>query len=248
MEKPHLRYHLWGLKQTFRYQGFRALLWEALVTCVTPFGKLGLESLCRKDLTQPLGEVRAKTDITICIATEADIEQLVTLAAGLWGHTGDLGPYNELGIRGTILDRFRRGQKCFVGKIGEKIVHYNWIGFHWEETIAGTGRFIRLRDDEAVCHDALTVEAWRGKAIHTVVHNQMLLFLKAAGYQRAYTVVGTVDRSSRKTHHRLDWQFSGTMLYFIPHGAGKVRIWRIKGTLDPFVETKEIACRSPKPL
>lgn len=241
MEKPNLRMHIWGFKHTFRYKGFRALLWKALVMCLTPLGKLGLESLCQKDLTQPLGEVWAKADITVCIATEADIEQLVTLVAGLWGHTGELGPYNELGIRGTILDRFRRGQKCFVGKIEREIVHYNWIGFDWEETIAGTGCFIRLRDDEAVCHDALTVEAWRGRGIHTAVHNQMLLFLKEAGYRRAYTVVGTLDRSSQKTHHRLDWQFSGTMLYFIPHGADKALIWRIKGVLDPFVYREKSA-------
>jgi hypothetical protein len=239
MEKPNLRKHLWEFKHTLRYKGFRAMLWKALRTYLTPLGQLGLESLCQKDLTQPLGVVRAKADITVCIATEADIDQLVTLVAGLWGPTGGRGPYTELGIRGTILDRFRRGQKCFVGKIGREIVHYNWIGFDWEETIAGTGRFIRLRDDEAVCHDGLTVEAWRGRAIHTAVHNQMLLFLKETGYRRAYTVVGTLDPASQKTHHRLDWQFSGTMLCFIPHGAGKARIWRIRGTLDPFVYRKK---------
>ena len=239
MEKPNLHLRLWGLKQTFRYNGFGAMLWEALEPFLSPFGKLGLESLCRKNLTQPLGEVSARADITVCTATNADIEQLVTLVAGHWGHTGDLGPYTKLGIRGTILDRFRRGQKCFLSKIGREIVHYNWIGFHWEETISGTGRFIRLRDDEAVCHDGLTVEAWRGKAIHTAVHNQMLLFLKEAGYRTAYTVVGTLYRSSYITHHRLDWQFSGVMLYFISHRTGKAWICRIRGTLEPFVYRKK---------
>ena len=248
MEKMNLRSHLWGLRQTFRYQGFRALLWETLATCVSPFGQLGLESLCQKDLRRPLEEVRARAGILICQAAEADMEQLVALVTGHWGHTVERGPYSKLGIRNTLLHRFHRGQKCFVGKIGEKIVHYNWIAFQWEETIAGTGRFIRLEQNEALCHDALTIEAWRGKSIHTAVHNQMLLFLKKAGYRRAYTVVGALDRASRKTHHRLHWEFSGTMVYFIPRGAGKARVWRARGTLNPFVETKEIPYKPSKLL
>lgn len=90
MKKPNLGKHLWELKHTFGYKGFRAMLLKALRTYLAPLGQLGLESLCQKDLTQPLGEVRAKADITVCIADEADIELLVTLVAGLWGHTGDL--------------------------------------------------------------------------------------------------------------------------------------------------------------
>ena len=122
-----------------------------------------------------------------------------------------------------------------MGKIGSEIVHYNWIFFHWEESVAGTGRFIYLKDDEALCNDACTVEDWRGKGVHTAVHNQMLSFLKKAGYRRAYTVVRTDNKSSQKTHHRLGWENCGTMLFFIPHGAEKAWIWRVRGTLGPFI-------------
>lgn len=75
----------------------------------------------------------------VCIAGEDDIDQLVELVKSNWGSNDEYGPYTELGYRGTIADRFERGQKCFVARIGRDIVHDNWIAFDCEEAIAGTG-------------------------------------------------------------------------------------------------------------
>jgi len=213
------------------------LLWRMLRMCIFPLGVMGLTTFCEKDLTQPLREIRAKVPLNIGQATESDIEQLVTLTKIRYGPAKNmLGQYKNRGIRDTILERFQQGHRCFVGKIGTEIVHYNWVFFHRKESVAGTGRFITLRDDEALMDDAYTAEACRGKAIHTAVHNQMLLFLQQTGYRKAYTVVNSDNKSSQKTHRRLGWKISGTMFYFIPRGTEKAWICPINGTLIPFAE------------
>lgn len=210
------------------------MLWSAVQAVCAPLGQVGLERLCQKDLTAPLEKVEARIPITIRVATEADIDELTDLAEGLWSGSDEVGPYSRLGVRQTIVDRMDRGQKCFVAQIDDQIVHYNWIGFGSEETIAGTGRYLHLNDDEAVCHDGMTVEQYRGQRVHFAVHNEMLIWLRENGFRRAYTVVGVLDRPANITHHRLDWDFSGIMAYLITGKTKRPYVLRVSGTLDPF--------------
>ncbi len=233
-----LRKRLVSWRHTFRYSGLRGLLWRAAESCLAPIGQAGLESICRKDLTAPLADVTARADIDISMATEDDIDRLVAVIESNWAGRDGLGPYGELGFRGTVVARFERGQKCFVAKVGDDIAHYNWIALDWGEAIAGTGLIARLTEgEEAICHDGFTVGAWRGLGIHPAVNNAMLQWLKESGYRYAYTVVGTVSRSSNITHHRLDWEFTGVMLYLISRRTGRAWVWRVRGTLAPFART-----------
>lgn len=218
------------------YEGPHFLLWRALVKALSPWGSLGLINLYRKDLAPPLDRIPMKLDLTACQATESDIEQLARLISVRYGRREGDAFLTGQDIRQRIVELFRRGHRCFLGKIGKEIVHYNWIFFHWNESVSGTGRFVRLRDDEALLNDAYTSEQWRGRAIHTIVQHHMLFSLQQGGYRTAYTFVSAKNRSSQKTHHRLRWERSGIMLCFIPHGPKEAKIWRIRGTLDPFVE------------
>ena len=245
MDRFDLKMRAGAALHRLRYQRLRGVSWNIAQAAIAPIGQLGLESLCQKDLTKPLSDVEAKIPITIGPAPRADIDQITALAEGLWDGVDEIGPYTRLGVRATVVDRFDRGQKCFVAKIGDQIVHYNWIGFGCEETIAGTGRFLVLDDGEAVCHDGMTVEQYRGKGVHLAVHNQMLIWLKEHGYRRAYTVVGTLDRPANITHHRLDWEVSGRMLYLITKRSRRVFVVRVGGTLDPFDERLGPGGRAP---
>jgi hypothetical protein len=203
--------------------------------CLEPIGRTGLETICRKDLSAPLTDGIARVEIDISQATDDDIDQIVELVRSNWPDLDEGGPYAELGHRGTVEDRLRRGEKCFVARSGTEVVHYNWIALDKAEAIAGTGLVADLIDgQEAVCHDGLTAPGFRGLGIHTAVNSSMLKWLKESGYRTAYTVVGTVDRSSNITHHRLDWEFTGVMLYLISRRTGKPRVWCLRGTLAPF--------------
>jgi len=233
MERSLLQWYYKRTMDTLRYEGIHILLWRTFKICLSPLGELGMVTLCRKDLTRPLREIRAKVEVTFGQATESDIEELTTLVVRRYGPKA----YKKRDMfRDELLERFANGNKCFVAKIGTEIVHYNWIFFQSGEYMLLPRRFTVLKDDEALCMDGVTVEAWRGKSIHTAVNTQMLLFLKKSGYRRAYTIVKTDYKSSKKTLYRVGWEISGTMLYFMPRGAEEAWIWRIRGTLVPFVE------------
>jgi RimJ/RimL family protein N-acetyltransferase len=222
-------------REELRFGGVSGLLLRAGERAFSPIGQAGLESICTKDLTTPLEEVKARAEIEIGLAGEDDVDQLEQLVASMWPSSYQYGPYAALGHRKTIVSRLQRGQKCFVARVGPDIVHYNWISLDWDEAIAGTGVVAFLAPgQEAVCHDGFTVTAWRGKGIHTAVNNAMLRWLQDAGYRTAYTVVGTLDRRSNITHHRLGWRFSGVFFYLISRRTRRAWVLRVKGTLRPY--------------
>ena len=236
---PFLRWYFRRTRETLYYEGPHILLWRAMVKCLSPLGYLNLVTFYQKDLCQPLGEIRANAEVQVSQATESDTERLVTLAIGQDPPGKARGLNKKRDIEDMILRRFRQGSRCFVGRIGTNIVHYNWIFFHRvERWSAGKVSYIHLLgNDEAFCDDAYTVDEWRGRGIHTIVQKQMLLFLKQAGYCRVYTISKSANRSSQKTHRRLGWESCGKMLYFHPRGQEKAWRRKVSGTPPrPFVE------------
>lgn len=227
MERSQRRWYFRKGVDTIRYEGLHILLWRLLKLGLSPLGELGMVSFCRKDLTQPLGEMRVKVHLIVNQATEADIDQLNTLVAKRYGPEQKRKLFKTQGIQETIRDRFQQGAKCFVGRMGTEIVHYNWIFFHRNE--------LSLGDGEAFFNDAFTVEEWRGKGVHGAVNNHMLSFLQQSGFRTAYTRVATDNISSKKALQRLGWNFYGTLLYFSPHRSDKVLRWQVRGLLDPVV-------------
>jgi hypothetical protein len=232
METSTLNWYYRRTIDALRYEGLLILTWRFLKWCLSPLGYLDLMTFFRRDLTQPLGKIQAKVEFTVGQAVESDIEQLAAMVARRYGPGLDrLWPYRQ-GVQDTILERFRSGCKCFVARNGAELLHYNWIFPRWEKAVMGNYRS-SLRDDEALCNDGFTEEAWRGKGVHAVVNNQMCRYLQQAGYRCVYTSASTDNKSSQKALHRLGWEFYGIMLYFIPRGSQKTWWRRIKGNLDP---------------
>lgn len=232
MERSQIRWYFrWGVR-TLRYEGLHILLWRMLKWGLSPLGELRLSSFCRKDLTQPLGVTQAKVDLIVSQATEADIEQLATLVAKRYGPKRTRELFKTQSIQETIRGRFQQGAKCFVGKIGSEMAHYNWIFF---QKIQRKDYSIHMSDHEALCDDGFTIEKWRGNGVHGAVNGQMLLFLQRSGFHTAYTLVGTDNVSSKKALQRLGWDFFGILLRFNPHRSDRVLNWEVRGPLDPFV-------------
>ena len=233
MEESQFHWHRRLAVNTIRYEGLHVLLWRLLQYSLSPLGRLGMLSFCRKDLTQRLLENQAKVDLTINQAIEADIDQLAMLVSSRYGPSQRRELFSERSIPETILDQFEHGAKCFVARIGEEIVHYNWIFFHkkiWEPGPC----YITMGNHETLCDDAFTPEKWRGKAIHGAVHNEMLIFLQRSGFETAYTLVNSFNLSSKKALQKLGWDFFANLLYFIPHKSQKTLALKVRGSIDPF--------------
>jgi L-amino acid N-acyltransferase YncA len=197
-------------------KGVHVAPWRILAAWLSPFGELSVARLYEKDLASPLAAFAAKVSVTVGQATGLDIERIAELGATLDGSL------SESALRGQFSDRIRRGARCFVAKIDDQVVHYNWLIFDRMESWPSTQV---LREREAYCTDAYTVHAWRGRAIHTEVLYRMLLFLQEAGYRRAYTIVAAQNEASWKTHHRLQWQLSGIAFCFKPRYRSKMLVW-----------------------
>jgi GNAT superfamily N-acetyltransferase len=230
-----LRWYGHRVRDTLRYEGAVAFLCRVLAKSLRPCASVGLVRLYRKDLRDALIDLPPPTGVTVSTATEADTDQLVEAVARYENPLGQAGTALKLSIRARLLDRFRRGWRCFVARAGAEIVHYNWIAFDWADTIEpGFHRFIALRDGEAFCLDGCTAEGWRGRGIHRAVNRAMLAFLQERGYRTAYTNAALQNRPAWTGLERLGWELSGVMLYLRRRGGKRARVWRVLGAVDPF--------------
>ena len=155
--------------------GFVFLPWKLVVEAFIPLGFLRLVSFYKKDLTRPLKKPSTTLGFTVCRAAMSDIDKLAALVYERSGGEEELKDFMHWRIQTKIFNLLRRGHLCFLGKVGEEVVHYNWIFFHWYDSILG--RYVHLMEDEAFLNDVYTPEPWRGKAVHTLVQYHMLLYL-----------------------------------------------------------------------
>jgi hypothetical protein len=237
MTSSRLQRYRKKIRDTYRYEGLRFLIWRISTWCLAPLGSLYVVWLCKKDLREPLEDIDKKIPVEVVQATEADLETIAAMVARRLGTTqAGSGWYRQHGIRGTIIERFQHGDKCFLGKVSQEVVHFNWIFFNRAEPISATGRSICLKADEAMCNDGFTEEAWRGKSVHRIVNHEMLRFLKTSGYRTALTSVGADNLVSQKALRRIGWEFSTLMLCIIPRGSSKERIWQFNGFVKKTVD------------
>ncbi len=228
----------WLLREgvnTIRYEGIHILFWRMLRWGLHPLGDLRAITFCRKDLTQPLEEKHASIDLTICPATEADIDRIAELTELRWSEQQKKRLFKEKSIKETIVQRFNQGNICFLGKVGLEVVHYNWIFFHKMDY---NQYYLLLRSSEALCDDGFTHPNWRGKGVHGAVNNQMLRYLQRSGIRTAYTNVESDNLSSKKGLRRVGWDCYGSLVYFDIYGSKKIWMWQIHPPLDPFIPMK----------
>ncbi len=229
------------IRHIIRYEGVHFLLWRYFVWFVSPFGELKMVSCYRKDLTKPIAEYPAKIDLEIGEATDDDIEQVYRIWKELPDKITDENTLQEFRI--AIIKQLKYIQlgywKCFVGRIKGKVVHYNWIFFKVAQSASEDGRLVQLADDEAYLNIAYTREKWRGNGIHTAVQSEMLCYLQRAGYRMVYTFGPSNNKSSFKTHRRLDWERCGMAIRLFPRGQKRSNLWWIRGNPTSFVSTNE---------
>ena len=235
MERSQIRWFFREGVNTIRFEGLHILSWRLLRWGLLPFGDLRAITYCRMDLTQPLREIRANVDLIISQATEADIDHLVALEEIRYSPKQKQKLFKAKSINETISEQFKQGSKCFIGKIGTEIVHYNWIFFNRVEY---DHYFVQLHNDEAHCDVAFTLQEWRGKNIHGAVNNHMLLFLQQSGFHTAYTAVLTFNPTAKKGLQRVGWDLYGTLFYFSFNNSNKVLMWQLHPPLDPFIPVK----------
>lgn len=205
------------------WSGAVGRLWQWSRASLTPSGELGCALLFELSLAEAPPFAADRLGVTIRLATEEDLDVICPLYAGdswLW-----------LGDRDRYRDRLRRGERCYLGFVGDSLAHVNWTCFQWGEALPGHP--IRLRPGEVYTTDAITPPAFRGKGVHALMLGRMLSDARNAGARHAYTL-GQLDR--REAHRgllSLGWRECGRVIYFERRGRNHATIlWR-SGTTAP---------------
>ncbi len=223
--------------ESARYDGLPSCLWRIFVKCFSPVGRLRLINVYWLELTQPIRLVRAKIELRIVEATEADLEDLFMLKVQFdqefETRERDVTPGRKREIYSAWAERLRQGERCFVAKVGDTAVHYDWVLLKQMRLLPAPCAPVALAEDEAYLSEAFTARPWRGKGIHPAVTAEMVASLQSSGYRRVYTRVDTDNLSSRKTFEGLGWQRMALMLRFLPRGSSDFWITCLSGTLEP---------------
>lgn len=114
------------------------------------------------------------------------------------------------------------GHHCFVAKIDDRVIAYNWIAFSKVQEEEYT---YEPDSDHAICLDAYTVPEHRGKGLHYLLLLSMLHFAAASGKSTAYTAASLYNIVSWKTHLRLGWRREFTFIWFRPYFTVKRHPW-----------------------
>jgi GNAT superfamily N-acetyltransferase len=178
----------------------RRLLMRPLHLLLRPLGYLELTDVYKIELTQ----LPALFEIPPYTIVEAQARGVEEIAAD---PSFDEPP-------AVVRTLSKQGHHCFVAKYGERIVAYNWIAFspvQEEEYSCEPG------PADAICLNAYTVAAHRGKGLHYLLLLTMLHFAARAGKREAYTAVSLYNRPSWKTHARMGWRRAFTIAYFRPN-------------------------------
>ena len=216
--------------ESLRYEGRLILFWRRLVDLAEPLGTIKLLTLCEADLEKEVVEQRARVDVTLGQATEADVNRIV--ATAIAGHDPrDFPADRRRRMRQVLVDYFRRGDLCFVATVGKEIVHSNWMRFARSGPILVTpGRYLILEEGQAYMTDGFTAVPYRGKGVHGAVNSHMLAYLKKAGYRRSHTFFVSDNVTSWRGLKRVGWTIRARLLTLERKGEGRdALVWRLRG-------------------
>jgi GNAT superfamily N-acetyltransferase len=212
------------LRDFFQYRAL-FLVANGLAVVLSPFGKVFVFFLYKKDMAEPLAPFEARVPIRVEPARPEEIEDVARIE----------GEDEEL--LAQFRDRARRGQICYVAWVGDERVAYDWACPRPEPIPGG---IMSVGAGEVYCTDAFTAPAWRGNNIHPALNYAMLEGVQDAGYRVAYTMVSALNPSSWKVVRRVGWRPAGVFLYYKGHRSPWPRVLRLYGSLYPCVFARRL--------
>ena len=242
-----LRNHCRTAIADLRYQGLPVVLWKILAKLVRPVAKLEFYILFEFDLTQPIGEQAARIDAEyrIELATEADIVSIIDIQIGAprplpAESLSDAQEYQRAEVarlrssaHADLLQTMRAGEICFLFRVGNELVHCNWMRF--SSCAHVPHRPVELASDEVYMTDGYTAERWRGRGVHGVVMAHMFRYARDHGFKRAWGVTEITKAASRRGVRRVGWRQRGRLLYVTPRVLERTWLLRLGGDVEPML-------------
>lgn len=165
--------------------GARAVLGAVLRRCLRPLVSWHSVSFFERDLTKgPVPDVRAGIPLEVrLVETDADVRPLQELFARIGRKPAD------------VKARLDRGERCFIGLSGGRIVHFSWIG-PGPASCPEIKATVRVGPGELYQGDSYTDEAARGHRVTGAVMSVLIDWERARGYRRHVFYIARDNHSS----------------------------------------------------
>jgi hypothetical protein len=214
-----------------RYDGPHYLVWRGLTRAASLAGEMSVEILFQMDLTAERPYRPPRLPMELSLVREEELEFILRRITGLEG-----GRIDELLAIHSA--RLRRGERCWVARVGREVVHLNWTCFRWAEALPGLP--LLLREGEICTTDAHTPPRWRGRGIHEYVLNEMLRAAQREGIRKAFTITELYNRRSRRALMRLGWKPQSRVFYFHATRLKRLFVLPLGGDVEPFFRSRGI--------
>lgn len=176
MDIPYWRKAPARAREILRHQGVKSLWFRALA-------KAGYRRviLFERLLNEPIPEIAGAIPITTSLLKTDEIAEYLVLRPGQTAQ--------------EILERLKRGHKCFVLRSSNVIAHACWAGI-------GTARMeyldceIRLADTTAYLYGSFTAGQFRKLNLATVAYLEMARHFRELGFRRLAAVVVPHNRAA----------------------------------------------------
>ena len=122
----------------------------------------------------------------------------------------------------AVLQRFRDGRQCYVGRLAGKIVTYGWVTFD-EEEIGELGLSFQLKPGEAYIWNCATLPAYRGQRLYPALLTYISGELQRQGLSRIWIGADTDNLPSQIGIVLAGFQPVGDM--FISRVLTMRRVW-----------------------
>ena len=173
------------IQRAFVEGGAKTVMTRALRKLVRPACRIGTLVFIESDLTRPLPEARAVPGI---VAREARIDD-----AKLFEN------------QALFLDRFRRGQRCFIGvESGTgKLTNYRWVN-QTSAYVPELDRYLILKPGEVYIYDLHTLPEFRKRGIDAYTRYYTYSYLRDTGYRKVIAYIhGDNQPSLQASRHLL---------------------------------------------
>ena len=151
-------------------------------------------------LEDPIPEIQCSRDITIRMATLADVDELYQ---SITKHKE--WPSDWLRTRKQLSEWIAKGYPFFLAAAEDKTIGYTCVLLEVPSRHPILGKSIDFKDGDAWGGDAFVLSRYRGRRIFPALAVEAMKCAKAAGYRRILADVSPNNSAARSAHRKIGY-------------------------------------------
>lgn len=125
-----------------------------------------------------------------------------------------------------LIQRLRRGDKCYAGFVNSEMVSYHWVQFSGAHFIQQAGKKIDIKPKEFWIYHVRVSDNYKGNRINGFIYSKILNDAKFSGYVKGWVYTNFKNIANRKGLEQLGFQVD----HIIYSGKFKNRYYQLYKT------------------